>query len=465
MPIQKTYIEAQKFFKSEKTKDIAYRKEALIRFRDVLKKRENDIYHALKLDLNRSKTETYIAEYYLVMSELNHTIRNMEKWARPKRVLSSLVQLPGKVSVRPMPYGTVLIISPWNYPILLCFSPLIYAIAAGNTVILKPSFLAINSSKIIREICQEAFENGLVGVIEGDRYKHKDLLDRKYDFIFFTGNFQTGQYMMQKASEYLTPLTLELGGKSPAIVDHTADLRITAKRILFGKILNLGQTCIAPDYILVEENIKDEFISIMLEELREMIPSKEYMNEEMARIINERPFDRLVGLMEGHKLIIPQNSWITHDTIIDRENLQIYPVIIDNPPDYSRVMQEEIFGSIIPISSWRNREELNVRFQDLPKPLSLYVFTKDEKLFEYMRTIIRSGSAVLNDSVFQMTNVDAPFGGVGESGFGHYHGKYGFMTFSHEQTEYKQSFLFDIKQKYHPYDDKRYQLLKRILRR
>lgn len=448
--IEEKYQESGLFFQSGMTLEFDFRKKSLLKLKEVLIRKEDEIYKALKSDLNKSKTESYMTEYLMVMGQLNYSIKHLRKFMRPKLKIPSLSQFPATLCVNHRPYGVVLIMSPWNYPIELTLTPLVSAIAAGNTVILKPSNYSQSSTQVIKEICGEAFPKGLVNIIEGGHEENQELLEKKFDYIFFTGNSNVGRIVMEKASKNLTPITLELGGKSPTIIESSADLKLTAKRILFGKLLNSGQTCIAPDYLLAKEEIKNSLIGEILSELKNMIPSKEYMTESMAKIITQRHYQRLKKLLEGENIIIPEGEF---NSIFDDERLQIHPVIIDEPDMNSPLMKEEIFGPILPIFGWRDEAELFEKFKTLPKPLAAYVFTRDKNFFERVRVNIHSGSIAMNETVLQLAADNAPFGGVGESGMGNYLGEYGFRTFSHEQTVLKKKFGLDFSFRYPPYGD------------
>lgn len=468
--IQQSFKRCRDFYLSGKTRSIAFRKEQLKSLMRILDQEGALIYQALKADLNKSQAESYMTELSIIKEEIRYMLRHLRRLAKPKRRLPAISQLPGSLRITYEPYGVALIMSPWNYPLLLTLGPLVDAIAAGNTVVLKPSAYSPQSSRVIGELCERAFEPGLCEVIEGGRQENQALLHLPFDKLFFTGSPQVGKYVMEQASKDLIPATLELGGKSPCIIDRTADLKITAKRILFGKLTNAGQTCVAPDYVLVESSVKDQLIRELLKGIEEAFPDRAYVNENYVRMVQEKHFYRMLELLDGQNLIYPQNAKELFSTLPnqpavygDVKSLQLMPVLVDEPPLDSRIMQEEIFGPLLPILAWDDEESLFQSLQGKEKPLALYLFSKDKERAKRLLTLVSSGGVAINDTLLHMASCKAPFGGVGQSGMGNYHGDHGFYTFSHERTVLRKAWHFDVPMRHHPYTEKGYRFMKRIL--
>lgn len=446
---------SREYFYSDITKSSSYRIEQLKKLKTSIEENEKYIYAALKEDLNKSYYETFMSELALVYDEINYAIKNLEDWMKPENIKTEISQMPGEVKIYKDPYGVVLIISPWNYPFQLTMVPLIGAIAAGNCAVVKPSNYSSATSKVIMMIIHSALPKGLATVIEGGREENKYLLDKDFDYIFFTGSPQVGKYVMKKASENLTPVTLELGGKSPAIVTETANIKKAARRVVFGKLLNAGQTCIAPDYVLVHKDVKNEFIREVVKELDNTFKDKEYYRKKYPKMINKNHFLRIISYLQTGNTIYGGN--------IDPETLQIEPTIVYEPSLDSELMQEEIFGPILPIISYENLDVLIENLKRRPKSLALYLFTKDDEEKEKVVKYLSYGGGCINDTILQIASLHAGFGGVGNSGMGKYHGKYSFDTFTHDKTVLEKSWLCDNPLKYHPYNKPKFGIIKKVL--
>ncbi len=430
------------FFHSQATKNINNRLTLLRSLKKEIINREKDIIKAIFMDFGKSDFETSSSEIGVVLSELNKTINNLKKLSKPKFVLPSILNFPSSAKIYKVPYGNVLIISPWNYPFNLAMIPFIGAIAAGNTVVLKPSELTLNTSKIIEEIISNVFEEQYATVVQGAAKVAQELLEQKWDYIFFTGSVRIGKLVYKAAAANLTPVTLELGGKSPCIVDSTADLKVAARRIVWGKFLNGGQTCIAPDYILIEQNIKDKFIQLLKEEINIAYGDNPQNSPDYPRIINKANFIRLADMLDYEKIVF--------GGVLDEKELYISPTIIDNPGLDSKLMQGEIFGPILPVNSYVEIKEIESIIERYPNPLSFYIFSKSRKFKKYLIDKFSFGGAVVNDTVVHFINDRLPFGGVGESGLGAYHGKYSFNTFSREKSVVTRYTRLDIPIRYLP---------------
>ncbi len=382
-----------------------------------------------------------MSELQLLLSQLNYTIRHLKRWMKKKRRRTPLVHFPAKSYQMGEPYGVVLIMVPWNYPFLLALNPLIGAFAAGNCVVLKPSEFAPNSSQLLFELLSNNFDKNNLIVVQGAIKESSELLENRFDYIFFTGSSAVGKIVYAKAAQNLTPVTLELGGKSPAIIDATADIALSAKRIVFGKFLNSGQTCVAVDYLLVEEKVKEQLLSSLVEEIKKAFVDENY--SDYPKIINKGHFDRLLELIDKDK--------IYYGGTFDEKKLKIYPTILDNVSFDSPIMQQEIFGPLLPVLSFTNFEKTIKQLQTLDKPLSLYIFTKDKNRKEQVLKNLSFGGGCVNDTIIHMATPYSSFGGVGNSGIGAYHGKKSFDTFSHYKTILEKSTLIDLPFRYHPY--------------
>ena len=433
----------ESFFDKQSTYNIKKRIDYLKKLKKILDEKSEHIFDALYKDLKKSDFEAFTSETMLVNKELDIMIKNLKKWSKPKRIPSSLINFPSKDYLIPEPYGNVLMISPWNYPFQLSLTPLIGAVAAGNTVVLKPSESAPNTSKIINEIIDTVFPEEWVKVIEGDANTAKNLLKQKWDYIFYTGSTRVGKFVAKAAAENLTPTTLELGGKSPCIVESTASINKTAKRIVWGKFINCGQTCIAPDYILVEKKIKKILIKKIIQEI-EIAFTKEIKNsKDYGRIIHENHLEKLIKSLKNQKII--------YGGINEKKDLYLSPTIVDEPNLDSELMQEEIFGPILPIISYESNDRIFKIIKNLEKPLAFYIFSKNKSFINLMLNKFSFGGGVVNDTLIQFANINLPFGGIGASGMGAYHGKHSFKLFSHFKPVVKRSFLFDLPQRFAPY--------------
>ncbi len=431
------------FYNSNKTLDYAYRLSMLKRLKSTIIKYESDIYSALKLDLNKSVYESHMTELSVVISELDLAIKNLHKWMKPKRKKMSLSQMPGSVRVHSEPYGVVLIISPWNYPFQLAVLPLIGAIAAGNCACVKPSAYSANTSKVINRIVSEAFDEHYICVVEGGREENTELLNEKFDYIFFTGNPTVGRIVMSAAARNLTPVTLELGGKSPCIVDKDIDIEKTAKRILFGKLMNLGQTCVAPDYLMVHEGIKNELIDELKNAYHNMISDETYLKSALPHIINLKHYNRLKSYLSEGDIIFGGK---TYD-----DSMHISLTLLDNMKLDGPLMTEEIFGPILPILTWKKTDDVISFVNSRPKPLALYLFTNNKQIQDAITKQVSYGGGCINDTILHIASHHQPFGGVGNSGMGSYHGYETFKTFSHQKNILKKWWILDLAVRYHPY--------------
>ena len=420
------------------TLSVENRIRALKKLRAVLQTRESDIAAAVAADLGKCATESFMCETGLVIHELSYMLSHLRRFAREQNVPTPLAQFPSRSYRKPCPYGVTLIMSPWNYPVLLTLGPLVSTIAAGNTAIIKPSAYSPSTSALLAEILAEIFDPGHVAVVTGGREENNALLEEKFDYIFFTGGKTVGKLVLDKAARHLTPVTLELGGKSPCIVDRSADLRLAARRIVFGKFLNCGQTCIAPDYLLVHTSVKEQFLGYLVEEIH-----RQYDHAETGRIVNRRHFDRLMGLMNPAKVIIGGGG--------NAETLKICPTVMDHITWDDAVMQEEIFGPILPVLTFETMEEVISTVNNREKPLALYVYAQDRRFVRAITARCIYGGGCVNDCVIHLASSHLGFGGVGESGMGAYHGKIGFDTFTHYKSIVDKKIWLDLPMRYQPY--------------
>lgn len=437
-------IESQcKYFQSGETLLIKTRIFHLKKLKETIKKYEEEINDALKKDLGKSSFESYMCEVGMTLSEISYMIKHISKFSKDKRVRTPIAQFASKSYKKTSPYGNVLIISPWNYPFLLAMGPLVDALAAGNTAIIKPSEFSINTSQIIKKIIKECFKEEYVSVVKGGIEESSYLLTKKFDFIFFTGSQNVGKIVLQSASKYLTPVVLELGGKSPCIVDESANIELTAKRIVFGKFVNTGQTCVAPDYILCHKVVKEELIKEIVKQIEIQYTIDPLNNDNYGRIINIKHFDRLNNLIENSKIIYGGKS--------DSTTLKIEPTILDNVSWNDKIMQQEIFGPILPILTFDNINEIYDLLKDKSKPLALYLFSKNKKNINFIMNRCQYGGGCINDTIIHLATTEMGFGGVGESGMGSYHGKVGFETFSHTKSIVDKKTWIDLPMRYQPY--------------
>ena len=450
------YEKQRAFFASQSTQSTAFRIKQLKALRKEIASMERDIFDALHKDLRKSSFEAMTSETVLVEKEIGKMVQMLPLWNRPRRAKSSLINFPSRDYIIPEPYGNTLIISPWNYPFQLAVAPMIGAIAAGNTVVLKPSEFAPHTAKVIREIVENVFDPGHVAVVEGDAAVATQLLKKRWDFIMFTGSTSVGKIIAKAAAEHLTPTTLELGGKSPCIVDETAPLGITAKRLVWGKFLNCGQTCIAPDYLLVQHKVKAALTTKIIQEIESTFGIKQQQSKDYGRIVHKKHFDKLKKSLQNHSIIYGNQT--------DENDLYLGPTLVNNPAPDSELMQEEIFGPILPIIGYEKEEEIHKLLEGRERPLAFYVFSKREKFIDRLFKRYSFGGGVANDSIIQFANDNLPFGGIGHSGMGAYHGHYSFKNFSHEKPVIKRAFWFDLPGRYAPYP-KSLSLLKFLLKK
>ncbi len=435
--------------------DPDYRKASLVKLLHAINRREDDIIRALHEDFGKPAFESVLTETAIVQADLKATIKKLRRWAKPQYVFPRLVNFPTIDYIIREPYGKVLVIAPWNYPFQLAFCPLIAAVAAGNQVTLKPSELTPATSKIIAEIVSETFLSSHVEVVQGDAQTATELLAKRWDYIFFTGSVAVGKIVAKAAAVHLTPVTLELGGKNPCIVDQTAQLALAAKRIVWGKFMNAGQTCIAPDYILVQNKVKAAFVALLKAEIEAAYGSDAENSPDLARIINTKNFDRLQKMLDGQKLLYGGQT--------NADNRFIAPTLIDEPALDSDLMKEEIFGPLLPVIAYENDQELQTIIGRYEKPLSLYVFSTRNDFIKKKLQEFSFGGGTVNDTVIHFSNERLPFGGVGHSGIGAYHGKFGFETFSHRKSVVRKANWLDIPIRYAPYGNK-INLIKKIMR-
>lgn len=450
-------VERQRtYFKSGATLDTGFRKAALRKLRKAVKKNEARLAAALKADLGKSFTESFMCEIGMTYSEISYMLKRVRLYAAGRPALTPLAQFHATSYVRPMPHGVTLIMSPWNYPMLLTLAPLVDAIAAGNTAILKPSAYSPYTSQVIKELIEETFDPKFVAVVTGGREENAFLLDEKFDHVFFTGSKEVGREVMAKASKHLCPVTLELGGKSPCIVGKTANIELAARRIVFGKLLNCGQTCVAPDYILCHSEVKEALIDALIEEIHNQYGKQYLENEHYGKIVSKKHFDRINGLIENRKVVYGGDS--------NEATLQIEPTIMDRVTWEDAVMQEEIFGPVLPILTYKNREEVIRQINDHPKPLALYVFTDEKEFAKDITSRCAFGGGCINDTIIHLATSHMGFGGVGESGMGAYHGKAGFDEFSSRKSIVDKKTWLDLPMRYQPYNSVNEKLLKFFLR-
>jgi len=455
MKISEAHIKQRAFFKSQLTKNIQFRKDSLIRFQAVLLEEEKTIHQALFADLGKPEFEAYLTEYFVVMSELKTMIKNMERWAMPKRIKSSLLNFPSKDHLLPEPYGCCLQISPWNYPFQLSLATVIGAVAAGNTVVLKPSEHAPKTAEVVASIIAKSFDPQHVTVINGDASAANELLQLRWDHIFFTGSTNIAKIIAKAAAVHLTPTILELGGKNPCIVDASAPIELSAKRIVWGKFVNCGQTCIAPDYILAEASIKDQLISAIVKEIKHAFGDDASTSKSYARIAHDKHFDRMVHLVKG--------AHLAHGGDHDAKTKYFGPTVLAVDDSSHPTMEEELFGPILPVLAYTNENEIDAIIEQYERPLGFYVFSKRKKFIKRIFAQHSYGGGVANDSLIQFANDNLPFGGVGHSGMGAYHGKYSFDAFTHYKPFVKRGTWIDPSIRYAPYP-KSFNWLKKLLK-
>ncbi|MCS5018051.1 aldehyde dehydrogenase [Staphylococcus aureus] len=426
--IEQKFYDSKAFFNTQQTKDISFRKEQLKKLSKAIKSYESDILEALYTDLGKNKVEAYATEIGITLKSIKNARKELKNWTKTKNVDTPLYLFPTKSYIKKEPYGTVLIIAPFNYPFQLVFEPLIGAIAAGNTAIIKPSELTPNVARVIKRLINETFDANYIEVIEGGIEETQTLIHLPFDYVFFTGSENVGKIVYQAASENLVPVTLEMGGKSPVIVDETANIKVASERICFGKFTNAGQTCVAPDYILVHESVKDDLITALSKTLREFYGQNIQQSPDYGRIVNLKHYHRLTSLLNSAQMNIVFGG---HS---DEDERYIEPTLLDHVTNDSAIMQEEIFGPILPILTYQSLDEAIAFIHQRPKPLSLYLFSEDENATQRVINELSFGGGAINATLMHLANPKLPFGGVGASGMGRYHGKYSFDTFTHEKS-------------------------------
>lgn len=438
--------EQRAFFESGKTLCVCYRKEALQKLYAAIMSRESALMDALQKDLGKSDFESYMCEIGMVLDEISYMLKHLEGFAKEKRVRTPLAQFASRSYVKPSPYGVTLIMSPWNYPFLLTLDPLVDALAAGNTAIVKPGAYAPATAQAIKELLESTFPREYVAVVTGGRAENTYLLDQKFDYIFFTGSKGVGKEVMKKAAEHLTPVTLELGGKSPCIVDESADLALAARRIAFGKYLNCGQTCVAPDYVLCHKSVRDRFVELLKEEISRQYGKDPLQNADYGHIINQKHFERVCSLIDSNKTV--------HGGRTNADTLQIEPTVMTNITWEDAVMGEEIFGPVLPVLTFETVDEVIETVNSHDRPLALYLFSSNKKTVRRITSRCQFGGGCINDVIIHLATAHMGFGGVGESGMGAYHGKVGFDTFSHKKSIVDKKTWIDLPMRYQPYDKK-----------
>ncbi|RHV49830.1 aldehyde dehydrogenase [Lachnospiraceae bacterium OM04-12BH] len=445
-----------RLFQEGATLPVSFRLSQLQKLKDGIRRYEEKLDQALEADLGKSRMESYMCEIGLTLSELTWMQKHLRSLVREKRVATPLAQFAARSFRSPSPYGTVLIMSPWNYPVLLTLEPLIDAIAAGNTVVIKPSAYAEHTSAVLKEMLKECFPSEYVAVVTGGRAENKALLEQRFDKIFFTGGKTVGREVLRHAAEYLTPVTLELGGKSPCIVDKSAKIPLAAKRIVFGKYLNCGQTCVAPDYILCDRTVYAELILALQKEITAQFGEDPLKNPDYGKIINRKHYDRIMGLIDPDKVVCGGCG--------DGQSLRIAPTIMKNVIFSDTVMGEEIFGPVLPILTYDTLEEAIDIVEEHPHPLALYLFSEDKGAQKKVLELCHFGGGCINDTIIHLATSAMPFGGVGESGMGGYHGKTGFETFSHFRSIVDKKTWMDLPIRYQRYSRMKERLLRVFLR-
>lgn len=441
--INKILNSQRDYYLTGATLPLSFRKEALKKLLKALEYNEDLFLKALKADLGKSAQEGYMCELALTKAEIRHMLKHLNSYAREKRVLTPLAQYISRSFVKPVPYGQVLVMSPWNYPLLLSLEPLVDAIAAGNTVILKPSAYSPECTKAIKEVLDKIYAPEFVYVVTGGRAENTALLEANFDYIFFTGSKAVGKEVMAHAAEHLTPVTLELGGKSPCIVDETANIELAAKRIVFGKFVNCGQTCVAPDYIYCSPKIKDKLVAALKKEITSQYGENPLTNASYGKIINEKHYSRILSLIDSTKVVLGGKS--------DDSTLKIQPTIMDKVEFSDAVMGQEIFGPILPVLTYNSLEEAAAKINSMDAPLALYHFSSGKKNINFIKSRVQYGGGCINDTLIHLATSAMGFGGVKESGMGSYHGRCGFDTFSHKKSIVDKKTIIDLPMRYQPY--------------
>lgn len=443
-----------RLFQTGATRDYAFRADALQKLRDAIIRNEDLLNDALAADLNKSRCESYLCEIGLVLDEIRFHRKHLRRWMKNRRVRPSVSQMPGRCFLSPEPHGVTLIMAPWNYPVNLCLEPLIGAISGGNTAVLKPSAYAPATSGAIAKIIADTFPPEYIAVVDGGRQQNMALLEQRFDYIFFTGSPAVGRVVMEAAAKNLTPVTLELGGKSPVIVDETANIRLAARRIAFGKVTNAGQTCVEPDYLLIHESVKDRFVQEFRGALQNFFPAGDMTS--MVTIISEKHYARVKSLLDGGHILL--------GGCCDDARRFIEPTLVDGITLDSPIMKEEIFGPVLPVIPYRELDECVDWIRSFERPLAFYLFTESRTNEKKFLDTCSFGGGCINDTLMHLANPHLPFGGVGGSGLGSYHGKKSFDTFTHLRSVFRQSSRIDVPLRYMPYTDRQMKLIRRILK-
>ena len=454
--VKKTMILQRDYFHTGETLDVNFRIRQLKRLYSAIKEHESEIADAINKDFKKPYFESYATEIGLVLIEIRHMLRHLKHWSRPQTVRTPLSQFKAKSRIYYEPYGVTLIIAPWNYPFMLTMAPVIGSLAAGNTVIIKPANYSENTSLAIKNIMNSIFPEKYISVFTGGREVNSALLEESYDYIFFTGSPDLGKTVMEKASKNLTPVTLELGGKSPCIITDRAKIKLAAKRVAWGKFINAGQTCVAPDYALVHESVKESFLVELKKSISELYGQNPEESPDFARIINAKHHQRLKNLIKNEKIVCGGN--------FTDEDLYIAPTVLDSVSPEAPVMGEEIFGPILPVLTYNNIDDLITFVRERPRPLACYIFTESKKEQNDLRRALSFGGGCINDVIVHLSNPELPFGGIGNSGMGRYHGKHNFLTFSHLKSIMNKSTSIDIPTRYAPYSDKKLKLVKKLMK-
>ncbi|MDD3162890.1 MAG: aldehyde dehydrogenase [Sphaerochaetaceae bacterium] len=448
-------VEAQReFFFTEKTRSYDFRLNALVSLKQAIISHEDQINEALKKDLNKSPFESYMTEIGMALDDLGFAIKHLKKWMKPERVATPISQFAGKSFIYPEPFGVALIMAPWNYPVQLCIEPLCGAIAGGNTAVVKPSAYVPNVSQVLADLIADTFPPEYITAVQGGRAQNTELLEQKFDYIFFTGSPAVGHLVMEKASKNLTPVSLELGGKSPVIIEKTADLKMAARRLAFGKYLNAGQTCVAPDYVMIDKSVKQKFIPLFIDAIKQFFPDGDY--SDMPVIVNDKHFARISALIAGEKLLFGGKT--------DSSKRFIEPTVLDDITFESPVMQEEIFGPVMPFIEYTDLDKALYEISRRPKPLALYLFTSDKEVERKVLQTCSFGGGCINDTIIHLCSEHMGFGGVGNSGMGSYHGKRSFDTFTHFKSIMDKACWIDLPMRYHPYTEKNSKFLRMFLK-
>jgi len=453
MDLKTVFQSQQEFFRTQQTKDVSFRKESLLKLRTILKSNEDKLLEAIYQDFSKSTFDTYTTELALVYNEIDYFLKNLSRLSKPKKASTNLVNMPGKSHIYSDPLGCTLVIGAWNYPYQLTFAPVVASMAAGNTCMIKPSELPENTMRVMAELINDNFPSEYLFVVQGGIPETTEILKFPYDKIFFTGSPKVGKVVYEAAAKNLTPVTLELGGKSPVIVTKHANLEVAAKRIVWGKFLNAGQTCIAPDYVLVAEEVKDRLLTLLKERLD--FAKYEEGAEHYVNIINKRNFDRLLGLVDESKIFYGGGK--------NEETFYIQPTVLNNVTWGDAVMQEEIFGPILPVLAFQDLDGALETVLDHEKPLSAYLFSDNAKEKELFTGKISFGGGCINDTIMHVTNEHVPFGGIGNSGMGNYHGEFGFKTFSHQKSVLEKAEWGETSLKYPPYTENKQKWIKRLM--